>query len=129
MAGATMPVQTRVLAPGEARIFVFDFSNFPELLDEDAGGNAVTPATIVSAVVTGPGGTPLTGVTAGTPCVLTEDAIVDAAGNTVPAGKGVCCALFAPSTPGDDVIVECAATLSNGTKAKVQGKIAFRNAV
>jgi hypothetical protein len=42
------------------------------------------------------------------------NAIVDAQGNTVAAGKGVLCAIFAPSSAGNDYIVECHATLSNG---------------
>lgn len=123
-----MPYLTRVLAPGESRVFVFAFDDFPELLDEDIDGNAVVSATIASAVVTGPGGTPLTGVTAGTPCVLAAATIVDSKGTVVKAGKGVCCALFAPSSPGDDVVVECKVTLSNGSTPVVQGLIAFRNA-
>lgn len=120
MPGPTMPYQTRVMAPGEGRVFVWDFANFPELL---AG------ATIVSAVVTGPGGTPLVGLTAGTPVVLTAAAVVDSAGNTVAAGKGVSCALFAPSSAGEDEVVECKATLSNGATPVVQGKVVFRNAI
>jgi hypothetical protein len=128
MPGATMPYQTRVMAPNKGRVFVFDFSDWPELLDEDADGTPVTAATIVSAVVTGPGGTPLAGVTAGTPCVLEADAVVDSRGTVVPAGKGVCCPIFSPSAAGDDVVVECCATLDDGSTIEIQGVIAIRNA-
>lgn len=110
---------TRTKTPDEVLAVVFDFSNFPEI---------VAGATISSAVVSGPGRVPLTGLVAGVPSVLTSAAVVDSLGNTVAAGKGVQVAL-AGGGAGDDVIVSCAATLSTGSVATVQGKIAVRNAV
>jgi hypothetical protein len=120
MAGPTVQYQTRVMAPLEARVFVFAFDNVPEIL---------SGATITSATVTGPGGTPLAGVTAGTPAVTTMAEIVDAQGNTVAAGRGVCVAIYAPSSAGQDYIVECRAALSNGATVVVSGKVAVRVAI
>lgn len=116
---AALAYQTRTKTPDEIVALVFDFTNFPEI---------VAGATISSAVVSGPGGAPLTGLAAGTPAVLAAAATIDSLGNTVAAGKGVECALSGGGA-GDDVIVQCAATLSTGSKAVVQGKIAVRNAV
>lgn len=118
---------TRTKTPDEILSVVFDFTNFPELADEDAAGNELTPPTISSAVVSGPGGAALTGLTAGTPAVLAAAAVIDSQGNTVATGKGVQVALSGGGA-GDDVIVQCAATLSNGSKLVIQGKIAVRNA-
>lgn len=129
MAGAAIPYTTLVMSPSEGRLFVFALDNVPELLARDAAGNAVTPATIASARISGPGNTPLVGVTAGTPTVLAAAAIVDSDGNTVAAGKGVSCAIYAPSSAGGDYIVECRATLSNGAIVVVAGKISVRIAI
>lgn len=115
---ATLDYQTRTKTPTEILAVVFDFTNFPEIV----GG-----ATIVSAAVSGPGGSALSGLVAGAPAVLTAAAVIDALGNTVAAGKGVQVAL-AGGGAGDDVLVECAATLSTGSVAVVQGIIAVRNA-
>ncbi len=119
MSAASLAYLTRTKTPTEIVVFVFDFSTFPEVI---AG------ATITSAVVSGPGGSALSGLVAGTPAVLTAAAIVDADSNTVAAGKGVRCTLSGGSA-GSDVLVECAATLSTGSVAVVQGKVAVRNAV
>lgn len=116
---ATLAYQTRTKTPTEVLSVVFDFANFPEL---------VAGASILSAAVSGPGGASLTGLVAGPPVVLSAAAVIDALGNTVAAGKGVQVAL-AGGTAGADVVVECAATLSTGSVAVVQGKIAVRNAV
>jgi hypothetical protein len=116
--GSTLTYVTRTKAPDEIIAVVFDFSNFPEVV----GG-----ATISSAVVSGPGGQSLTGLTAGAPTVLAIAATVDSLGNTVAAGKGVQVAISGGGI-GDDVIIACAATLSTGSIAVIQGKIAVRNA-
>jgi hypothetical protein len=117
--GSTLTYVTRTKTPDEILAVVFDFSNFPEVV----GG-----ATLVGTpVVSGPGGEPLSGLVAGTPAVLATAATVDAIGGTVAAGKGVEVAL-AGGGAGEDVIVQCAATLSTGSRAVVQGKIAVRNA-
>lgn len=114
---STFQYMTRVMAPGEGRVMVYAFDNVPEIL---------SGAAIVSAVVTGPGGTPLQGLTKGTERVLTAAAVVDSLGSTVAAGKGVSCAIFAPSSAGGDYITECHATLDNGVTVVVAGKIAVR---
>lgn len=117
--GNAITYVTRTKTPDEILAVVFDFGNFPEVV----GG-----ATISSAVVSGPGGAPLTGLVAGVPAVLAAAAVVDAIGGTVAAGKGVEVAL-AGGGAGEDVIVQCAATLSTGSVAVIQGKVAVRNAV
>lgn len=115
----SLSYQTRTKTPDQVLAVVFDFTNFPEV---------VAGATISSAVISGPAGAALTGITAGTPSVLAAAAVIDSQSNTVAAGKGVRVAL-AGGGAGDDVIVQCAATLSTGSIATVQGKIAVRNVV
>jgi len=119
MSAASLAYLTRTKTPTEVVLFVFDFTNFPEV---------VAGATISSAVVSGPGGQALSGLVAGTPAVLSAAAVIDGDGNTVAAGKGVQCTL-AGGSAGSDVLVECAVTLSTGSVAVVQGKVAVRNAV
>jgi hypothetical protein len=120
MNGVTLAYITKTKTPTEALSLVFDYTNWPEIV----GG-----ATVVSAVISGPGGSPLSGLVAGTPAVVAAATVIDHLGNTVAANKGVAVGLFGGSA-GEDVIVECAATFSTGDAPKcIQCKIAIRNAV
>ncbi len=118
--GIALAYQTKTKTPSEALSLVFDFSNFPEVV----GG-----ATIASALVTGPGGAPLTGLVAGPPVVLAAATVVDNLGTTVAAGQGVAVTFFGGGAS-SDVVVECQATLNVGDAPKcLQAKIAVRNAI
>lgn len=116
LVSSQLQYQTRTKTPTQVLVEVFSFENFPEILNG---------ATIVSAVVTGPGGAALSGITAGTPVVTTQAEVVDSNGTTVPAGEGVRCT-FSGGTAGTDYVVECKATLSDGSAPVVAGKIAVR---
>lgn len=111
--------QTRTKTPTGIVRYVFSFENFPVMLNGE---------TIVSAVVTAPGGGALSGITAGTPEVTTAVEVVDPQGTTVAAGKGVAVALSG-GTAGTDYGLECLATFSDGSADAVQGKLAVRNLV
>lgn len=116
---AVLTYQTRTKTPTEAVAFVFSYEEFPEIV----GGE-----TLVSAVVTGPGGAALSGISATSPTVTTQDEVVDSAGTKVLSGKGFL-STISGGTAGTDYIVECLATFSGGAERAVQGKVSVQNAV
>jgi len=119
MNGVTLAYMTKTKTPAEALSLVFDYSNWPEIV----GG-----AKVLSAVITGAGGVPLTGLVAGTPEVLSVATVVDHLGNTVAANKGARVEFFGGAA-GEDVIVECSAIFDSGPHPRgIQCLIAVRNA-
>lgn len=99
----TLPMYT-----GEARVFVFDYQDFPEV---QAGETLSSPSVTVAS-----------GLSAGAATVTTADFYPGAGRRTVPAGKGVKVTITA-STTGSKA-VSCTVSTSGGASGlKIAGTI------
>lgn len=107
----SFPIRTRVKAVAEARGFVFDFSEFPEIAQD-----GLTIQSLAAPAVSG--------LTLGTPTATAAD--VEEDGHTIPIGEGAVLPISG-GVANTDYTVEVRATLSDGTTILgVRGIIAVR---
>lgn len=90
--------ELQTLVVGSARRFVFDYSNFPEVV---AGETLSAPAI-----------TAVSGLTFGSPAVLAAPFVYDEDGSTVATGKGV--SVLVTAAAAGDYDVTCLVTASGG---------------
>ncbi len=102
---AAISYQTRTKTAAEVVVFVFDFSNFPEIVAGETISSTTVPA--------------VSGITIGTPAVLTEET------DGVPEGEGVAVTISA-GTVGTDYTVDCRIVTSGGSTRAVRGVVAVR---